>query len=156
MPPRRAGHPSPLLCPVRKRDSSKAAVKYQTDVMALVERVKAAVHCSHLWVLLAGTPPPGGGMDGALPPLTWARVYRTFSMKGHTKRRPPALRAEGCPRTQWGKPFLHSRGRTEPVGRRWPPSNTFPFPNQCLIMSSCPEACPPFILIRSEFIFSEP
>ncbi|XP_003122382.2 coiled-coil domain-containing protein 183 [Sus scrofa] len=39
----------PETLKVRKRDSSKAAVKYQTDVMALVERVKAAVHCSHLW-----------------------------------------------------------------------------------------------------------
>lgn len=47
-----AGHPSPLLRPVRKREASKADVEYQTNVTALVEKVKTAVQCSHLWVLL--------------------------------------------------------------------------------------------------------
>ncbi|XP_047554950.1 coiled-coil domain-containing protein 183 isoform X3 [Lutra lutra] len=34
---------------VRKRETSKADIKYQTDVTALVEKVKTAVRCSHLW-----------------------------------------------------------------------------------------------------------
>lgn len=51
-----AGHPSPLLRPVRKRETSQADIQYQTDVTALVEKVKMAVQCSHLWVLPPGTP----------------------------------------------------------------------------------------------------
>jgi len=34
---------------VRKRETSKADIEYQTDVTALVEKVKTAVRCSHLW-----------------------------------------------------------------------------------------------------------
>ncbi|XP_004423720.1 PREDICTED: coiled-coil domain-containing protein 183 [Ceratotherium simum simum] len=34
---------------VRKRETSKADIEYQTDVTALVEKVKTAVQCSHLW-----------------------------------------------------------------------------------------------------------
>ena len=37
---------------MRKREASKADVEYQTNVTALVEKVKTAVQCSHLWVLL--------------------------------------------------------------------------------------------------------
>lgn len=47
-----AGRPSPPLRPVRRREASKADVEYQTNVTALVEKVKTAVQCSHLWVLL--------------------------------------------------------------------------------------------------------
>ncbi|MXQ97916.1 hypothetical protein E5288_WYG003979 [Bos mutus] len=45
--------PSNLMGPetlkVRKREASKADVEYQTNVTALVEKVKTAVQCSHLW-----------------------------------------------------------------------------------------------------------
>ncbi|XP_053060316.1 coiled-coil domain-containing protein 183 isoform X3 [Acinonyx jubatus] len=34
---------------VRKRETSQADIQYQTDVTALVEKVKMAVQCSHLW-----------------------------------------------------------------------------------------------------------
>ncbi|XP_052581228.1 coiled-coil domain-containing protein 183 isoform X5 [Peromyscus californicus insignis] len=34
---------------VRKRETSIADMEYQTEVTALVERVKSAVQCSHLW-----------------------------------------------------------------------------------------------------------
>ncbi|KAI5763049.1 CCDC183-like protein [Gulo gulo luscus] len=34
---------------VRKRETSKEDINYQTDVTALVEKVKMAVRCSHLW-----------------------------------------------------------------------------------------------------------
>ncbi|OBS68969.1 hypothetical protein A6R68_02492, partial [Neotoma lepida] len=34
---------------VRKRETSIADIEYQTEVTALVERVKSAVQCSHLW-----------------------------------------------------------------------------------------------------------
>ncbi|XP_046511890.1 coiled-coil domain-containing protein 183 isoform X5 [Equus quagga] len=34
---------------VRRRDTSKGDIEYQTDVTALVEKVKTAVRCSHLW-----------------------------------------------------------------------------------------------------------
>ncbi|XP_045325184.1 coiled-coil domain-containing protein 183 isoform X2 [Leopardus geoffroyi] len=34
---------------VRKRETSQADIQYQTDVTALVEKVKTAVQCSHLW-----------------------------------------------------------------------------------------------------------
>lgn len=49
MPSLHAGSPSPLLHPVRKREASKADVEYETTVTALVEKVKTAVQCSHLW-----------------------------------------------------------------------------------------------------------
>ncbi|EPY86085.1 hypothetical protein CB1_000329001 [Camelus ferus] len=52
--------PSNLMGPetpkVKRRETSKADIEYQTDVSALVEKVKTAVRCSHLWVLLSGTP----------------------------------------------------------------------------------------------------
>ncbi|CAN0518389.1 unnamed protein product [Rangifer tarandus platyrhynchus] len=45
--------PSNLMGPetlkVRRREASKADVEYQTNVTALVEKVKTAVQCSHLW-----------------------------------------------------------------------------------------------------------
>ncbi|XP_036710418.1 coiled-coil domain-containing protein 183 [Balaenoptera musculus] len=45
--------PSNLMGPetlkVRRRETSKADIEYQTDVTALVEKVKTAVRCSHLW-----------------------------------------------------------------------------------------------------------
>ncbi|KAI4547620.1 hypothetical protein MG293_004175 [Ovis ammon polii] len=45
--------PSNLMGPetlkVRKREASKADVEYETNVTALVEKVKTAVQCSHLW-----------------------------------------------------------------------------------------------------------
>uniref|UniRef100_A0A452FCB6 Coiled-coil domain containing 183 n=1 Tax=Capra hircus TaxID=9925 RepID=A0A452FCB6_CAPHI len=45
--------PSNLMGPetlkVRKREASKADVEYETTVTALVEKVKTAVQCSHLW-----------------------------------------------------------------------------------------------------------
>lgn len=53
---RHAGHPSPLLCPVRRREASKSDIEYETDVTASVEKVKTAVRCSYLWVLPPGTP----------------------------------------------------------------------------------------------------
>ncbi|XP_077005118.1 coiled-coil domain-containing protein 183 isoform X2 [Tamandua tetradactyla] len=34
---------------VKRREASKVDLEYQTAVTALVERVKTAVHCSHLW-----------------------------------------------------------------------------------------------------------
>ncbi|XP_029775827.1 coiled-coil domain-containing protein 183 [Suricata suricatta] len=34
---------------VRRRETSKSDIEYQTDVTALVEKVKTAVQCSHLW-----------------------------------------------------------------------------------------------------------
>ncbi|XP_003996132.4 coiled-coil domain-containing protein 183 isoform X2 [Felis catus] len=34
---------------VRKRETSQADIQYRTDVTALVEKVKMAVQCSHLW-----------------------------------------------------------------------------------------------------------
>ena len=61
-----AGPPSPLLCPVRKRETSQADIQYRTDVTALVEKVKMAVQCSHLWVLPPGT--PGVWVEGRGPP----------------------------------------------------------------------------------------
>ncbi|XP_070312222.1 coiled-coil domain-containing protein 183 isoform X3 [Odocoileus virginianus] len=45
--------PSNLMGPetlkVKRREASKADVEYQTNVTALVEKVKTAVQCSHLW-----------------------------------------------------------------------------------------------------------
>ncbi|XP_059957825.1 coiled-coil domain-containing protein 183 [Mesoplodon densirostris] len=45
--------PSNLMGPetlkVRRTETSKADIEYQTDVTALVEKVKTAVQCSHLW-----------------------------------------------------------------------------------------------------------
>ncbi|XP_032334816.1 coiled-coil domain-containing protein 183 isoform X3 [Camelus ferus] len=45
--------PSNLMGPetpkVKRRETSKADIEYQTDVSALVEKVKTAVRCSHLW-----------------------------------------------------------------------------------------------------------
>nr|XP_031531996.1 transmembrane protein 141 isoform X2 [Vicugna pacos] len=45
--------PSNLMGPetpkVKRRETSKADIEYQTDVTALVEKVKTAVRCSHLW-----------------------------------------------------------------------------------------------------------
>lgn len=44
-----AGRPSPLLCPVRKKENSKTDIEYQTYLTALVEKVKTTVQCSRLW-----------------------------------------------------------------------------------------------------------
>ncbi|XP_072816637.1 coiled-coil domain-containing protein 183 isoform X2 [Vicugna pacos] len=45
--------PSNLMGPetpkAKRRETSKADIEYQTDVTALVEKVKTAVRCSHLW-----------------------------------------------------------------------------------------------------------
>lgn len=43
------------LCPGKKKDTSEMDIPYQTNVTALVEGVKAAVQCSHLWVSLLHT-----------------------------------------------------------------------------------------------------
>lgn len=51
-----AGRPSPLLCPVRKKENSQTDIEYQTYLTALVEKVKTTVRCSRLWVLLSGAP----------------------------------------------------------------------------------------------------
>ncbi|XP_057577236.1 coiled-coil domain-containing protein 183 [Hippopotamus amphibius kiboko] len=39
----------PETLKARRRETSKADVEYQTDLTALVEKVKTAVRCSHLW-----------------------------------------------------------------------------------------------------------
>nr|KAF6483481.1 coiled-coil domain containing 183 [Rousettus aegyptiacus] len=49
MPCLPAGPPSPLLGPVRRRENSQIDIEYQTYLIALVEKIKSAVHCSHLW-----------------------------------------------------------------------------------------------------------
>lgn len=64
-----AGRPSPLLCPVRKSETSKEDIEYQTHLTALVEKVKTTVRCSRLWVLPSGAPRAlGEGRVGSLPP----------------------------------------------------------------------------------------
>nr|KAF6433030.1 coiled-coil domain containing 183 [Molossus molossus] len=34
---------------MKRKDSSRASIEYQTNISALVEKVKTAVRCSHLW-----------------------------------------------------------------------------------------------------------
>lgn len=43
-----------------------ANIEYQTNMTALVEKIKTAVRCSRLWVLLPG--PPGALGAGRVPP----------------------------------------------------------------------------------------
>lgn len=63
-----AGLPCPLLCPVRRRDNSQIDIEYQTYLIALVEKIKTAVHCSHLWVLFLGVRKASrGGLVGVQP-----------------------------------------------------------------------------------------
>lgn len=78
-PPRHAVCSSPLLCPVRKSEASKADIEYQTDLLTTVEKVKSTVRCSHLWVLLPGTPGVLWGRQAGslLPPKALGRAART-------------------------------------------------------------------------------
>lgn len=69
MPCLPAGPPSPLLGPVRRRENSQIDIEYQTYLIALVEKIKSAVHCSHLWVLFLGAPGESGGGRVGVQPL---------------------------------------------------------------------------------------
>lgn len=144
MPPRRAGHPSPLLCPVRKRDSSKAAVKYQTDVMALVERVKAAVHCSHLWVLLAGTPPPGGG-DGRGPaPADLGQGLQNLLHEGTHQAAAPCAQSRGLSPDPVGQTLPAFQGPHRARGKEMASLQHLPFPEPAPHNEQLPRSLPPF------------
>lgn len=45
-----------------------ANVEYQANTTALVEKIKTAVRCSHLWVLPSAPTPGRGGRACAPPP----------------------------------------------------------------------------------------
>ena len=99
----------PLLCPVRRRETSKADIEYQTDVTALVEKVKTAVRCSHLWVLLPGTSGVWAeGRVGTLPKpkaqLSWARLCRHLLREWTHKAVAPQLSVAGTRGTQLANP----------------------------------------------------
>lgn len=139
---------SPLLCPVRRREISKADVEYQTEVTALVEKVKSAVRCSHFWVLPSGS--PGVWVKGR-EPLPQPKTQLSPLNEG-TRRCGPCGREQS---TLW--PESHCRGHAEPAGIQDPRAassadNYIPSQRARTIVRS--HFCLALSLIRSGLIIS--
>lgn len=161
MPSLHAGSPSPLLHPVRKREASKADVEYETTVTALVEKVKTAVQCSHLWVLLPdswvwaegqgrdpspaqGPAEPGQALQ--TPSREWAHKAATGQSGRPPGTQPASLSCGPGPHRARGKLRTTPRGGGLHL-------RLLPLPKPTAAASPLD---PPFTLIHSEIIISKP